>query len=60
MVLGWLIDRKSAKANGSKLMHRVRFTSNYDPDPAMACRKQHQVRLVANLILNTESAPKFL
>ncbi|WP_287265738.1 hypothetical protein [Moorena sp. SIO3A2] len=35
---------KSAKAFGWKLIHQVRFTSNYDPDPAMASRKQHQKR----------------
>ncbi|NEO44858.1 MAG: hypothetical protein F6K55_12285 [Moorea sp. SIO4A3] len=35
---------RSSKANGSKLIHRVRFTSNYEPDPAMASRKQHQKR----------------
>jgi hypothetical protein len=36
---------KTALENGWKLIRRVRFTSNYDPEPAMASRKQHEKRL---------------
>ncbi|WP_250565111.1 transposase [Adonisia turfae] len=35
---------KTALENGWNLIRRVRFTSNHDPDPAMASRKQHEKR----------------
>jgi hypothetical protein len=35
---------KSALEHGWQLIRRVCFTSNHDPDPAMASRKQHQKR----------------
>ncbi|HHP7231605.1 MAG TPA: hypothetical protein ACFCUY_12205 [Xenococcaceae cyanobacterium] len=36
---------KAALINGWKLLHSVVFTSNQDPTPAMASRKQHEQRL---------------
>lgn len=36
---------KAALINGWKLLHCVVFTSNQDPTPAMASRKQHEQRL---------------
>ncbi|WP_287314852.1 hypothetical protein, partial [Moorena sp. SIO1G6] len=35
---------KSSLENGWRLIRRVRFTSNHDPDPTMASRKQHEKR----------------
>lgn len=36
---------KASLINGWKLINRVVFTSNQDPQPAMASRKQHEQRL---------------
>ena len=35
---------KCSLENGWRLIRRVRFTSNHDPDPTMASRKQHEKR----------------
>ncbi|MGF1523291.1 MAG: hypothetical protein ACFBSF_13325, partial [Leptolyngbyaceae cyanobacterium] len=35
---------KTALCNGWRLIHRVRFTANHDPDPAIASRQQHEKR----------------
>ena len=36
---------KAALQNGWQLLQHVRFTTNSDPDPAMASRRQHEKRL---------------
>lgn len=36
---------KAASLNGWSLIHQVRFTSDRDPEPAMASRTQHEHRL---------------
>jgi hypothetical protein len=35
---------KAALENSWQLIHQVRFTYNRDPEPAMASRKQHDLR----------------
>jgi len=41
--IGW-VWVQSALINGWQLIRSVRFTSNRDPDPSMASRKQHEQR----------------